>query len=181
VLKFSEDFLKFGKSVFVFALICCSLDADEKFRLRDVFREMRDIKNYNNVFDSKNAFTLPDYKEENYNIDLLPDKKLLYGSLYSLFEKKLGILQKYLLKNLALSRICEFISFVDASMLFVSKSDSSLRLCVDYRNLNIITIKNRYSLFLIEKTLDRLINAVYFTKLDFKNAYYRIRIRQDDK
>jgi len=142
---------------------------------------MRNIKNYNNIFDSKNAFILFDYKKKNYNIDLLPDKKSFYKLLYFLFEKELDILQKYLLKNLMLNRIRKFISSADISILFVSKSDNSLRLCVDYRNLNIITIKNRYSLFLIEKTLNRLIDAVYFTKLDFKNAYYRICIRQDDK
>jgi len=181
VLKSPEDFLKPGKPVPVFALICCNLDADGKPRLRDVLRKMRNIKNYNNVFDPKNASILPDYKEENHDINLLPNKKSLYGLLYSLFEKKLDILQEYLLKNLALSRICEFISPAGAPVLFVPKSDSSLRLCVDYRNLNIITIKNRCSLSLIEKTLDRLIDAAYFIKLDFKNAYYRIRIRQDNK
>jgi len=181
VLEFSEDFLKSEKSVFVFALICCDLDADGKSRLRDILRKMRNIKNYNNVFDSKNASTLSDYREENYNIDLLSNKESLYGLLYFFFEKKLGILQEYFLKNLTLNRICKSISSVGASMLFVSKSDSSLRLCVDYRNLNTITIKNRYSLSLIEKMLNRLINAVYFTKLDLKNAYYRIRIRQNNK
>jgi len=181
VLEFSENFLKPEKSVSVFALICCNLDADEKLRLRDVLREMRNIKNYNDVFDSKNAFILFDYKKENHDIDLLPSKESLYESLYSFFEKELGILQEYFLENLALSRIRKSISLADAPVLFVSKSDSSLRLYIDYRDFNIIIIKNRYSLFLIEKTLNRLIDAVYFTKLDFKNAYYRICIRQDDK
>jgi len=181
VLEFSEDFLKSGKSVLVFAFICCNFDANGKLRLRDVFRKMRNIKNYNNVFDSKNAFTLSDYREENYNIDLLSNKKFFYKSLYSLSEKELDILQEYLLENLALSRIRESISFAGASMLFVLKSDNSLRLYIDYCNLNIITIKNRCSLSLIEKTLNCLMSAVYFTKLDFKNAYYRIRIRQDDE
>jgi len=173
--------LKFEKSVFVFAFICCNFDANKKSRLRDVFRKMRDIKNYNNIFDSKNAFTLFDYRKENYNIDLLSNKKSFYELLYFFFEKKLDILQKYFLKNLTLNRIRKSISFVDASMLFVSKNNNSLRLCIDYYNFNIITIKNRYSLFLIEKMLNCLISAVYFIKLDFKNAYYRICIYQDDK
>jgi len=133
---------------------------------------MRDIKNYNNVFDLKNAFIFLNYKKENYNIDLLSNKKLLYKLLYFLFKKELDILQEYLLKNLALNKIRKFISFVNILILFVSKNDNSLRLCVDYRNLNIITIKNKYSLFLIEKTLNCLVNAIYFTKLNLKNAYY---------
>jgi transposase InsO family protein len=56
-----------------------------------------------------------------------------------------------------------------------------LRLCVDYRGLNKITKKNRLALPLISKTLDRLGGAVVFTKLDIKNAYHRIRIKQGDK
>jgi len=138
---------------------------------------MQDIKNYNDVFDSKYAFIFLNYKKENHNINLLLSKESFYESLYSLFKKELNILQKYLLQNLALGKICKFISLVNASMLFVLKSDNNLRLCVNYLNLNVITIKNKCSLSLIKKTLNRLINVVYFTKLDLKNAYYRIRIR----
>jgi len=138
---------------------------------------MQDIKNYNDVFDSKYAFIFLYYKKENHNINLLLSKESFYESLYSLFKKELNILQKYLLKNLALGKICKFISLVNASMLFVLKSDNNLRLCVNYLNFNVITIKNKCSLSLIKKTLNRLINVVYFTKLDLKNAYYRIRIR----
>jgi len=173
--------LKFEKSVFVFTFICCNFNANKKSRLRDIFRKMRDIKNYNNIFDSKNVFTLFNYKKENYNINLLSNKEFFYKLLYFFFEKKLDILQKYLLKNLTLNRICKSISFVDISILFVSKNNSSLRLYIDYYNFNIIIIKNRYFLFLIKKTLNCLINAVYFTKLDFKNTYYRIRICQNNK
>jgi len=66
---------------------------------------MRNIKNYNNVFDSKNAFILSNYKKENYNIDLLLSKKSLYKLLYFFFKKELSILQEYLLKNLTLDKI----------------------------------------------------------------------------
>ena len=65
--------------------------------------------------------------------------------------------------------------------MFVAKKDGSLRLCVDYRGLNVMTIKNRHFLSLIDETLDRLVGVRYFTKLDFKNAYYRIRIRAGDE
>jgi hypothetical protein len=138
---------------------------------------MRDIKNYNDVFNSKNAFILLDHKEKNHNIDLLLSKELLYESLYFFFKKELSILQKYLSKNLTLDKIREFISLVDASMLFVLKNNNNLRLCVNYRNLNVITIKNKCFLSLIKKTLNCLVDVVYFPKLNLKNAYYWIRIR----
>lgn len=138
---------------------------------------MRDIKNYNDVFNSKNAFILLDHKEKNHNIDLLLSKELLYESLYFFFKKELSILQKFLSKNLTLDKIREFISLVDASMLFVLKNNNNLRLCVNYRNLNVITIKNKCFLSLIKKTLNCLVDVVYFTKINLKNAYYWIRIR----
>jgi hypothetical protein len=52
---------------------------------------------------------------------------------------------------------------------------------VDYRGLNKITIKDRYPLPFISKTLDRLISAAYYTKLNLKDAYYRIRIKAGDE
>jgi len=51
-------------------------------------------------------------------------------------------------------------------VLFILKKDGSLRLYVDYRRLNKVTIKNRYLLSLISETLDRLVGSKYFTKLD---------------
>ena len=68
-----------------------------------------------------------------------------------------------------------------APILFVQKKDGSLRLCVDYRGLNKITVKNRHPLPLITETLDRLQGARCFTKLDIRNAYHRIRIRLGDE
>ncbi len=145
--------------------------------MHNILKKIQSIKNYNNVFDSKNAFILFDYKKENYNIDLLLNKESFYELLYSFFKKELSILQEYLLKNLTLNKICKFINLVNISILFILKSNNSLRLHINYCNLNTIIIKNKCSLSLIKKTLDCLINIIYFTKLNFKNAYYRICIR----
>jgi len=145
--------------------------------LHNILKKIQSIQNYNNVFDSKNAFILFDYKKENYNIDLLLNKESFYELLYSFFKKELSILQEYLLKNLTLNKICKFINLVNISILFILKSNNSLRLHINYCNLNTIIIKNKCSLSLIKKTLDCLINIIYFTKLNFKNAYYRICIR----
>ena len=68
-----------------------------------------------------------------------------------------------------------------ALILFVLKKDRGLRLYVDYCRLNKVTIKNRYLLPLISKTLDYLSGAKVFTKLDLKDIYYRIRIRLGDE
>ncbi len=124
------------------------------------------------MFNSKNIFTFFEYKNKINSITLLFKKKLLYRFLYFLFTKKLDILQNYFLKNLILDRICKLINFVEISILFVLKSNSNLKLYINYYNLNIITIKNKYFLFFIKETLDYLIDIAYFTKLNLKNTYY---------
>ena len=66
-------------------------------------------------------------------------------------------------------------------MLFILKKDGILRLCIDYRSLNKITVKNRYPFPLISEILDRIKSYTYFSKLDIKDAYHRIRIKEGDK
>src|SRR5690606_10294399 len=68
-----------------------------------------------------------------------------------------------------------------APILFAKKKDGSLRLCVDYRALNKITIKNRYALPLIPELLDRIRGAKYFTKLDLRGAYNLVRIKEGEE
>ena len=66
-------------------------------------------------------------------------------------------------------------------MFFVFKKNDELRLCINYQKFNAITIKNHYSLFLITKILNRLCEFKYFIKLNFKNVYYRIKIKIDNE
>ena len=61
------------------------------------------------------------------------------------------------------------------------KKDGTLRLCVDYRGFNKVIVKNRYPLPFISEILDRAKGAKFFTKIDIKDAYYRIRIREGDE
>jgi Reverse transcriptase (RNA-dependent DNA polymerase) len=68
-----------------------------------------------------------------------------------------------------------------APILFVPKPDGSLRLCVDYRALNKVTVKNRHPLPLISETIDRMQGAKIYTKLDLRDVYHRIRIKPGDE
>jgi hypothetical protein len=73
------------------------------------------------------------------------------------------------------------VSEAGAPILFAQKKDGSIRLCVDYRGLNDITVKDRILLPLISETLDRLSGAQVFSALDLKDTYYRIPIKKGDK
>jgi hypothetical protein len=64
--------------------------------------------------------------------------------------------------------------------LFVKKKDQSLRLCVDYRPLNAVTIKNKYQLPCIDILFDQLVGARVFSKVNLRSGYHRIKIRSED-
>jgi len=131
---------------------------------------------YKNYFFKTNIFLLLKYNKNNYTIDLQFDIELLFKFLYILFEKKLAIFRDYLLENQILEYICESTNCTNISILFVFKKNSIFRFYINYRELNSITIKNRYLLFFIKKTLNRLISVYYFIKFDLKNIYYCICI-----
>ena len=65
--------------------------------------------------------------------------------------------------------------------MFVKRPDGKLRLVVDYRGLNAVTVKNRYPLPLIPEMLDRLNKAKIFTTIDLRNAYHQVRVKEGDE
>ena len=85
-------------------------------------------------------------------------------------------MQKYLDENLPTGKVRRSRSASASPILFVKKKDGSLRLCVDNRALNRLTIPNKYPLPLISELLDKTKCGKWFTKLDLKNGYNLIRI-----
>ena len=141
-----------------------------------------EYSDFSNVFSSDSAAELPEYTGiNNHSINLLDDKQPLYGPIYSLGPVELETLKTYIETNLASGFIRPSKSPAGAPILFVRKKDGSLRLCVDYRGLNNLTIKNRYPLPLIGESLDRLGRAKHFTQLDLMNTYHQMRIREGDE
>ena len=94
---------------------------------------------------------------------------------------ELGKLKTYVKVNLASVFIRPFKSPTGALILFVRKKNDSLRLCVYYRGLNNLTIKNRFLLLLIGKSLNCLGRIKRFTQLDLINAYHQMRIRKSNE
>ena len=90
-------------------------------------------------------------------------------------------LNKYLEKLLAQGKIVHSKSPAGAPILFVPKLDGKLRLCVDYRQLNKLTILNKDPLPLMTELRERVAGATIFTKLDLKDGYHLIRIRKGDE
>ncbi len=65
-------------------------------------------------------------------------------------------------------------------MLFVKKKDGTFRLCINYRKLNEVTIKNKYPLPRIDDLFDRLRGARVFSRIDLRSGYFQIRVKEED-
>ena len=93
-------------------------------------------------------------------------------------EQETDAMKKYIDKHLGKSFIRLSLSAAAAPVLLIRKPGGELRFCVDYKALNAIMVKNKYSIPLINKTLDKLSNVRQFTKLDIIHAFNRIHIKK---
>ena len=135
---------------------------------------------YLDVFSEEKANELPAMSNKTHSIETNRQEPP-YGPIYALSAKELEVLREYLDSSLEKGWIRKSTSPAGAPILFVPKKDGGLRLCVDYRGLNKITLKNRHPLPLIQEMLDRISGAKKLTKLDLRNAYHRIRIKAGDE
>ncbi len=137
------------------------------------------LKEYENIFSTESVNKLLLHEDHDYAIEITAES--LYELLYNLLNTELATLKQYLNNVLAKEWIKHFISSTDVFILFILKKNDSLHLCINYRDLNKITVKNRHSLSLISETLDRLNKVKQFTKLNLKNIYHRFRIQREDE
>ena len=134
------------------------------------------------IFWKKSAEVLPEYTRINKHVIKLENSKQpLYEPIYSLGPMVLKTPKTYIKIYLANSFIWSLKSPANAPILFVCKLNNSFRFYIDYRGLKNLTIKNRYPLLLIDKSLDWLERAKRFTQLDFTSVYHRMRIKKSDE
>ena len=133
------------------------------------------------LFDDREAASLPKHTSYDHAIDLLPGETAPWGPMYNLSARELQVLREYLDTMLKSGRIRPSKSPAGAPILFAPKKNGKLRLCVDYRGLNKVTVKNRYPLPLMTELRDRVAGANWFTKIDLRNGYHLIRIKEGDE
>lgn len=99
-------------------------------------------KEFQDVFEKKNADLLPEHRPYDCGVELQEGAQPPFGPIYNLSQNELAALKDYVEENLAKGFIRHSKSPAGAPILFVKKKDGSLRMCVDYRGLNKVTIKN---------------------------------------
>ena len=105
---------------------------------------------------------------------------LYQASPYRFAPLELVELKKQLLELQQKGFIRPSVSPWGAPALFVKKRDGTLKLCIDYRRLNRVTIKNRYPMPRIDDLFDQFRGSVCFSKIDLRSGYYQLRVREED-
>ncbi|KAL0448766.1 UNVERIFIED_CONTAM: Transposon Ty3-I Gag-Pol polyprotein, partial [Sesamum latifolium] len=121
---------------------------------------------------------LPPHREVDFEIETIPGAAPISIAPYRMVPSELKELKKQLEELLDKEFIRPSISPWGAPVLFVKKKDGSMRLCIDYRQLNRITIKNKYPLPRIDDLLDQLKGATVFSKIDLRSGYWQLRIEE---
>uniref|UniRef100_A0A3P9MQ90 Gypsy retrotransposon integrase-like protein 1 n=1 Tax=Oryzias latipes TaxID=8090 RepID=A0A3P9MQ90_ORYLA len=133
------------------------------------------------VFSKCKANALPPHRPYDCAIKLLQGATLPKGHLFNLSGPEKAAMESYIHEALSSGHIRPSSSPVGAGFFFVVKKDKTLRPCIDYRELNSITVKDKYSLPLISSVFDSVQGAQIFSKFDLRNAYHLVRIKEGDE
>ena len=131
------------------------------------------------VFPDKLLGLPPEWQIE-FAIDLVPGLAPILKAPYRLAPSEMKELMKQLQELLDNRFIRPGVLPWGAPILFVEKKDRSMRLCIDYRELNKVTIKNMYPLPRIDDLFDQLQEASHFSKIDFRSGYHQLRLKEFD-
>ena len=145
-------------------------------------RKLEDIlvvQEFPDVF-PKELSGLPSEREIEFAIEVAPGIEPISKALYRMSLTELKELKVQMQELLDKGFICPSASLWGALILFMKKKDGSLQLCIDYRQLNRVTVKNKYPLSRIDDLFDQLQGASVFSKIDLKSGYHQLRIKKDD-
>ena len=145
-------------------------------------KEIRDIPvvcEFLDVF-PEDLPSLPPDRDVQFGIDLKPGTAPISRRAYRMPPKELAELKTQLQELIDKGFIQPSSSPWGCPAIFVKKKDETLRLCVDYRPLNEVTIKNKYPLPRIDLLFDQLAGAKVFSKIDLRSGYHQIKIKPED-
>jgi RNase H-like domain found in reverse transcriptase/Reverse transcriptase (RNA-dependent DNA polymerase)/Integrase zinc binding domain/Chromo (CHRromatin Organisation MOdifier) domain/Integrase core domain/Retroviral aspartyl protease len=133
------------------------------------------------IFNEQEARRLPPHRPYDCSVEFIPGAVPKSSRPYKLSPLEENAMKEWVDDQLAKGFIRPSKSPAAAPVFFVKKADGGLRPCVDYRQLNQITVKNRYPIPLSQEIVDRLTGATKFTKIDLRSGYNLIRIKEGDE
>jgi hypothetical protein len=137
------------------------------------------VQEYPDIFPEE-LLGMPLDRDIEFMIKLLPGTPPISKRPYRMPVNELVELMKQIAKLQSKGFIRPSSSPWGAPVLFVEKKDGTQRMCVDYRSLNEITIKNKYPLPRIEDLFDQMKGAIIFSKIDLRSGYHQLKIRESD-
>jgi hypothetical protein len=136
------------------------------------------LEEFEDVF--KEIPTLPPKRDIDFSINVIPGVVPVSKTPYRMSTLELKELQMQLEELLKKRYICPSVSPWGAPVLFVKKKDGTLRLFIEFRQLNKVTVKNKYPLQMIDDLFDQLKDAKIFSKIDLNLGYHQVIIKEDD-
>ncbi|GJX37511.1 putative nucleotidyltransferase, ribonuclease H [Tanacetum coccineum] len=168
----TEKYISRGCQVFMIQVM--EKKADEK-RLEDISV----VKEFPDVF-PEDLPGIPPIRQVEFQIDLIPGAAPIARTPYRLAPSEMQELSNQLQELTDRGFIRPSTSPWGAPVLFVKKKDGSFRMCIDYRELNKLTIKNRYPLPRIDDLFDQLQGSSVYSKIDLRSGYHQLRVREED-
>ncbi|GJY35727.1 putative reverse transcriptase domain-containing protein [Tanacetum coccineum] len=150
-------------------------DKSEEKRLEDV----PILRDFPEVF-PEDLSGLPPTRQVEFRIDLVPGAAPVARAPYRLAPSEMKELSEQLKELSDKGFIRPSSSPWGAPVLFVKKKDGSFRMCIDYRELNKLTVKNRYPLPRIDDLFDQLQGSSVYSKIDLRSGYHQLRVREED-
>jgi hypothetical protein len=136
------------------------------------------LKDFEDVF--KEVPGLPPRRDIDFSINLMPGAMPISKTHYRMSTPELKELQMHPKELMKKGYMLSSVSPWGAPVLFVRKKYGTLRLCIDFRKVNKVTVKNKYPLPMIDDLFDQLKDAKIFSKIDLRSGYHQVRIKEED-
>ncbi|GKA33324.1 putative reverse transcriptase domain-containing protein [Tanacetum coccineum] len=167
-----------AKGCHVFLAQISAIKEDDKSEGKQV-KDVPIVRDFPEVF-PEDLPGLPPVRPVEFQIDLIPGAAPVARAPYRLAPSEMKELSEQLQELSDKSFIRPSSSPWGAPVLFVKKKDGSFRMCIDYRELNKLTVKNRYPLPRIDDLFDQLQGSSIYSKIDLRSGYHQLRVREQD-
>jgi hypothetical protein len=137
------------------------------------------VNQFHDVFPEE-LLGMPPDRDIEFVIELKPGTTPIYKTAFRMTTPELAKLKEHISELLEKGFICPSSSPWGAPVFFVLKKDGTQRLCVDYRALNEVTVKNKYPLPRIDDLFDQLWGACVFSKINLRSGYHQLKVRECD-